>query len=269
MGVVQWKKSYRPAEIDAASVVKGISIENSPDGGYWVLGSIELPTKSSLYITKISGTGTVLRERTYGFENTTNVITAIAQNAVGDIAVAGTVTNTSPTNPKDMRVVLTNNLANLKWDYAFNKNPEDVGVDLKLIPNGYVLLGTTIANGNSDIIVNRLNEVGEATLSVTVGGEGNQIARSVAPTQDGGFIVVGDIEKTGNGSTIQTDIYVAKLDYFGNVEWTKTFGSSEPDNASVVCQDTDGNYTILATIGFVTTKMCGVIRLNSKGEFLK
>lgn len=266
-GLVQWRKGYRPSEVSVDAVIKGISIQNNIGGGYWLLGSSEHNNTSSIFITQISETGTVLRERLYGFASTTNAIATITQNAIGDIAVAGTVNTNNIANPKDMRVLLTNRFANLKWDYAFNKNPDDVGVDLQLLSNGFVLLGTTTLNDNSDIVVTRLNEVGEVTLSVSIGGEGNQVAKSVAPTEDGGFIVVGNTP--GTGVLPQTDIYIAKLNYNGEVEWSKTFGSSENDSASVVRQDKDGNYVILANIGFVTTEMCGVIRLNAKGSFLK
>lgn len=269
-GVVQWRKEYRPAETPLNAVVKGVSIENNLEGGYLILGSVEVGNNSTLFVTKIDATGSVLRERTYGLANSPNAITSIVQNATSDIAVGGTLTNFSPANSTDMRVVLTNSLANLKWDYAFNKNLKDIGVDLQLLPNGYALLGTTTTNnGTTDIVLNRLNEAGEATLSVVFGGEGNQVARSVAPTQDGGFIVIGDIEKPGIGASLQTDLYITKLSYAGEIEWTKTFGSSENDISSIIRQDADGNYIILATIGFVTTKMCGVIRLNAKGQFLK
>lgn len=269
-----WKKSYRPSEIGADLDVKGLSIENSQDGGYWLLGSVqETETKNKIFITKIDALGNVTRERLYGFENSLNAISTVAQTTQGDVAIAGTIRNAnSPTtNPSDIRLTLTNDIGNLKWDFSYNKNPNDVGVDLRIVPNGFVLLGTTIQgnDNDNDIILYRLNEVGEVILSLTIGGEGNQYAKSVTPTQDGGYIVLGDTEKTGGTGTPQKDLFVTKLDYAGKVEWTKTFGSTEDDAGSLVRQDADGNYIILATIGFVTTKMCGVIRLNSKGDFLK
>ncbi len=270
-GNIIWKKNYRPAEIDASTNVRGLSIENDKAGGYWILGSIEeSSTESKLFITKIDETGNTVRERTYGSENSLNTISTIAQTGQGDVAIAGTTRNiNSPTtNPTDIRLTLTNNLGNLKWDLSFNKNPTDVGVDLRIVPNGFILLGTTTLNNDNDIILYRLNEVGEAIVTATIGGEGNQYAKSVSPTQDGGYIVLGDTEKTGGTGTPQKDLLVTKLDYAGKVEWTKTFGSTEDDAGNLVRQDADGNYIILATIGFVTTKMCGVIRLNSKGEFL-
>jgi hypothetical protein len=277
-GKVLWKKTYRPSGDESGGKVHGLSIKNEPSGGLWIAGTVETSaTSSQLFLTKLDADGNVIRERMYGFSNAANDIKGIVQINNGDVGIIGTANNVLPpnnapntVNPKDMRVLLTNELANLKWDYSFNKNPEDIGVDLQVTNDGFVLLGTTKTSaGTTDMLVYRLNSLGQVVVTAPIELENNQTARSVAPTQDGGYIVLGDDEKGGNVGKSQTDLLVTKLDYTGKIEWSKSIGSSEADFGSVIRQDAEGNYIILATIGFVTTRMCGVVRLNSKGEFLK
>ena len=57
----------------------------------------------------------------------------------------------------------------------------------------------------------------------TFGGSGRDIANSIIQTRDGGYVVAGFTKSKGNGSG---DVWVIKLDEYGNVLWDKTFGGS-------------------------------------------
>ena len=63
----------------------------------------------------------------------------------------------------------------------------------------------------------------QATWSRTYGGNGNEEARAVRQTSDGGFIVAGVTSSFGAGGT---DMWVIKLDGGGNVQWERTYGGA-------------------------------------------
>ena len=79
-------------------------------------------------------------------------------------------------------------------------------------------------------------------------------------------------------STIELDdpkndeISLLKLDFEGEVEWRKTYGSNDDDVGSKVIQLEDGSYAVVGTIGFEVnpdskSKMC-LMKLNSNGDLV-
>jgi hypothetical protein len=75
----------------------------------------------------------------------------------------------------------------------------------------------------------------------TYGGTGNDNARSVQQTSDGGYIVAGYTRSFGAGSD---DIFLMKTDANGNLQWAKTYGGTYWDYAYSVQQTSDGGYIV-------------------------
>ena len=74
------------------------------------------------------------------------------------------------------------------------------------------------------------------------GGYYDEEAFSVKQTSDGGYIVAG---RTNSGGTGWTDVYMAKLDAFGNIDQGPfIFGGDEDDVAYAVEQTSDGGYVV-------------------------
>ncbi len=71
------------------------------------------------------------------------------------------------------------------------------------------------------------------------GGPNGDIAYSVMPTDDGGYIVAGSTTSFGAGDL---DVYVIKLNRLGDVTWSSSFGGSDFDVANIVIQTFDGGY---------------------------
>jgi hypothetical protein len=64
---------------------------------------------------------------------------------------------------------------------------------------------------------------------------------SIIQSSDGGYVVAGYTESFGAGGG---DIYLVKLDSSGNVQWTKTIGGSDLDEAYSIIQSSDGGYVV-------------------------
>jgi outer membrane protein assembly factor BamB len=77
--------------------------------------------------------------------------------------------------------------------------------------------------------------------SRTFGGSGDDTGWSVYQTADGGYIIVGVTNSFGAG---RNDVYIIKTDSNGNLQWSKTLGSSEDDVGFSVQQTDDGGYII-------------------------
>lgn len=76
----------------------------------------------------------------------------------------------------------------------------------------------------------------------TYGGTDNQIIYSAQQTQDGGYILAGQISVPGAG----TDVWLIKTDLLGREQWNRTFGGLGSDYALAVQQTSDDGYVVLA-----------------------
>jgi hypothetical protein len=79
------------------------------------------------------------------------------------------------------------------------------------------------------------------------GGSNIDRASSVVQTADGGYIVAGwsssaDGDVTGNHS--KDDYWIVKLDAAGSLQWQKSLGGSNNDEATSVIQTSDGGYIV-------------------------
>jgi hypothetical protein len=77
------------------------------------------------------------------------------------------------------------------------------------------------------------------TWAKTFGGNGS--ASCIQKTSDGGYIIAGSTQSFGAGGG---DVYIIKIDEFGNYLWSKTFGGGRVDYANSIQKTTDGGYII-------------------------
>jgi uncharacterized delta-60 repeat protein len=111
---------------------------------------------------------------------------------------------------------------------------------------GYIVAGFTdsFGAGNSDVWVMKLNSTGTVAWQKTYGGTGNEYARSIQQTSDGGYIVTGNTHSFGAGDA---DAWVMKLNSTGTVAWQKTYGGLVTDYAVSIQQTADGGYIMAGT----------------------
>ena len=77
----------------------------------------------------------------------------------------------------------------------------------------------------------------------SLGGSGEDYAISLQPTNDGGYIAVGDTTSTDGDVTVSygmTDVWIAKLNAGGEKEWAKTIGGSRDDHVTCIERLSDG-----------------------------
>jgi hypothetical protein len=145
----------------------------------------------------------------------------------------------------------------IQWQQSYGGSGNDYANDIKPTPDGgYIMVGSsTSSNGNAtsnqggaDFWVVKLNAAGTMQWQKSLGGTANDIARSVSNTTDGGYIVAGGTgSNNGNVSGNHgglNDYWVVKLDALGNIQWQKTYGGSNSEEAEVIQTTGDGGYII-------------------------
>ncbi len=86
------------------------------------------------------------------------------------------------------------------------------------------------------------------------GGFHQETVESMIKTSDGGIVMVGYTESTGNDFTSDPmsgvgDAFMIKTDSDGNLLWAKTFGGSERDYAYKVIENVSGDYVMVGSSG--------------------
>lgn len=108
----------------------------------------------------------------------------------------------------------------------------------------------------------------EVDLVSTFGGNGNDVAKSVISTNDGGYAILGFTSSTDGDITTKTtddvDFLLLKYNSQDILEWSKTYGGSDDDRGNQILQTTDNGYVIF---GFSNSSDKDVTENNGNSDF--
>jgi len=109
--------------------------------------------------------------------------------------------------------------------------------------SGYIVAGqtTSYGAGYSDYWVLKLDSNGDIKWQKTYGGCMSDEAHSVRQTYEGGYIVAGSTTSYGAGGY---DIWVLKLNDWGEVEWQRTYGGCGDEFALSVDDTNEGGFIV-------------------------
>jgi hypothetical protein len=95
-----------------------------------------------------------------------------------------------------------------------------------------------------DIYLVRTDAGGELLWERTYGGPRSEYGWAMAPTTDGGYVLVGQSNSFGEGAE---DGYLVKVDAQGEEIWSQTFGGPEEDRLFSVDQGSEGGFVLTGT----------------------
>ena len=270
VGNIQWQKSLGGTEDDRAS-----SIQQTNDGGYIVAGSSYSNdgdvtghhgtiSYSDCWVVKLDTSGNIQWQKSLGGTEDDNASSIQQTNDGGYIVVCSSNSNggdvTGNHGSRDYWVVKLDTVGNIKWQKSIGGTNGDYAYSIQQTNDGgYIVTGITGSNdgdvsghhysayGNWDYWVVKLDTVGNIKWQKCLGGSDNDYAYSVKQTNDGGYIIAGsgstnDGDITGNHGS--SDYWIVKLDTAGNIQWQKSLGGSENDEAYSIQQTLDGGYII-------------------------
>lgn len=130
---------------------------------------------------------------------------------------------------------------------------------LKTKDGGFILGGSSSSDksddktsnhyGGMDFWVIKIDNKGEILWQNSFGGNYNDQLRSMALTEDGGYILGGSSNSTEGGTKTQknigeNDYWIVKVDKDGNEQWQKTIGGTGDDQLFALETTKDGNYVL-------------------------
>ncbi|TAH43218.1 MAG: T9SS type A sorting domain-containing protein [Bacteroidetes bacterium] len=134
---------------------------------------------------------------------------------------------------------------------------------------GYCIVGGTGPDliDSTDAMIIRTNMAGDLVSSTRLAGTKDDFITGITTTDDGGYIIVGNTYSSPL-DTAYSDIVVMKIDDGGFVYWSKTFGSTDYDEAQSVIRSGDGGYIVLgSTMSYTSvTKSALAMKIDDFGN---
>jgi len=260
-GDVVWEKTYGGGDWDDAT-----SIQQTSDGGYIVAGvTSSFGAGGDAWVLKLDASGDVVWQKTYGggYHDWAN---SIQQTSDGGYIVAGG-TSSFGAGYDDVWVLKLNASGDVVWEKTYGGGDNDFARSIQQTSDsGYIVAGGTwsFGAGLTDFWVLKLDASGDVVWQKTYGGGGEDEARSIQQTSDGGYIVAGRTSSFGAGLW---DFWVLKLDASGQVLWQKTYGGGSNDEAYSIQQTSDGGYIVAGlTKSFGAGGSVWVLKLDASGN---
>ncbi len=172
---------------------------------------------------------------------------AIVQTIDGGFIIAGSTRSYGAGN-FDFYIIRTTPDGDTVWTKTFGGTGYDKAQDIIKIDDTSYLIGgytTSIGLGQGDIYLLKINDDGDTLWTKTFGTEENDHVNKIKKTNDGGFILSGDIESLG-----QYKYFLVKTGSGGDTLWTKSY---DYGTANSIDQTSDGGY-ILIVLPYSTTQ---------------
>jgi uncharacterized delta-60 repeat protein len=274
-GSVVWQKTYGGNGSDGAE-----SVQQTTDGGYIVAGGTDSSFMgyTHAWVLKLSSTGSVVWQKTYGSNRTDNpwnyfytsgVGTAysVEQTSDGGYIVGGGTGWTG-----HLWVLKLGCDGSVVWQKTYGGMGRDTAYSVQQTSDGgYIVAGTAGTNAAYRFWVLKLNSTGSVTWQNMYGELpwGFSMAHSIQQISDGGYVVAGWAGTEFTPGRFGAAFWVLKLNSTGSVTWGNAYGgNASSDVATAIEQTTDGGYIVAgSTWSFgAGNGDVWVLKLNSTGS---
>jgi hypothetical protein len=227
---VEWSKNYGGPQDDYLH-----SMTPSNDGGFVLCGySFSFDSGSqNPWLIKTDSSGIVQWYRTYRIGYT---FRSIVQASDGGYALAGA---------GGLWLMKIDNVGNILWTKEYDMvGNNEISSIVHTADGGYVLGGYQQLP-NSDAWYAKTDAYGNLQWSRTWGSpDAQESITSLISTSDGGFAFLAWIAQ-GAWTSFEDYVALVKIDLFGNVQWSRTFGSAGcEDYLSSLVQTSDGGFAL-------------------------
>jgi len=263
-----WQKLYGDAWHVYYTGIGGSMIETN-DGNYAFGGSVSDSTGfkgTDAILVKFDQNGDTLWLKKYGWAaNYSDVFYSCRQTNDGGYILVGFTQESVPSvQPADMYVVKTDSQGNIQWQRKFGGTGSDVGLSVEQTYDGGYIFGGRWNSSFPWII--KTDSAGNQQWAKLI-STGTNTGTAVFQMRDSTYFL-NSTEGNSNGNNY--DVYIAKLDSVGNIQWQKSYGGLEKDWFNMARELNDGSI-IAAGAGKNNSynKIFGwMMKFNAKGDSL-
>ena len=264
LGDTIWTRIFGEAED-----VQSISMDITSDSGYIIAGwtYIGATDSAKVYLIRTNANGDTLWIKKLGGTRNDDG-RCVRQTLDGGFIISGE-TNSFGAGYQDTYIIKTDANGNVEWSKALGGPLFDYGYAIcETDDSGFVALVTFNAfSNNSDILLVKMNSLGDTLWSKSYGGSGVDMGFDIVETFDHGFAVMGYTNSFGSGGG---DGYLLVTDSTGNLLWSKTYGDTGDEFGTGISQTPDSGYILCGyTSSFgVSTLAPYLIKVNAEGDLL-
>lgn len=302
-GNIVWEKTFGGSDGDGCGII--IPTQNNHFYLLCASGSSDgdisydpYPGSNDIWIVKIDNSGNIIWDKIIGGGMIDAIESATLTND-GGVAVFGwTGSQNGDVSVNygyyDMWLVKLNSDGEIVWDKSFGTDDFDYGYSvIQTSDSGFLIGGTsTIGNyGNltciphsidAEVIILKLDLLGNIEWQNCYGGSEHDGAFELLEIGDGymilGYADSNDGDVTGHHG--ESDIWIIKTDFFGNINWEHCFGGNNGEFAHNLFIQENGDFIIFGQTYSNDGDVFGnhslseyesdiwFVKLNSEGEFL-
>ncbi len=225
-GDILWQKSYGGSGEDVLNVLLHTSDGGCLAAGYTASFGV---MNEAYWILRLNSTGDVLWQKTYDAGGQQNVAT---MNAIPD--EGWLVTGKTGYEQLVMRI---DDAGAILWQKKFNWGyGKDIAFSLLRNPGGsFTAAGYTFLSNNKYYLwVFEMDAAGNMIWQKQYGGDEHDMAREIAPTADGEYVVAGFTESFGQGAAGSSDLWILKITREGGIDDSCEFISDTSAAASAI-----------------------------------
>lgn len=254
-GNLSWQKSFGFSGAD-----EGTTLIETSDNHFLISGVLDVTASGGLgnsgknfnrhaggdyWAIKVSDAGTMVWSRYYG-GSFTDTPRGIVETTTNQFLFAGAsdsddVDITNNKGSYDFWIVKSDENGDMISENSFGGSEIDEARGIIASGDGnYIVVGDTRSSeqdvtankGGADLWLIKISENGTLLWNQSIGGSSFDVARSINPTNDSGFVIAGS-SRSSNGDVTtnkgQNDAWIVKVNNSGQMLWQTTVGGSEID----------------------------------------
>jgi hypothetical protein len=229
-GTIEWEKTFGGSTVDFIT-----SIIKTSDNGFAIVGHtfsndgdiLQNQGNADAWIVKISNTGTIVWQKTYGGSEGDYLYSIQQTNDGGYITCGQTESSdgnlSSNHGITDAWIMKLNPLGEIEWNKTYGgSNDDGLNSIIQTTDGQYIFGGNTYSSdfdintnfGESDCWIMKLNNNGDLVWEKNYGGSDNEAINNIIKTSDNSFIYVGYSYSNDGNVTINNgliDMWLVKL----------------------------------------------------------
>lgn len=260
---MKWQRSFGGSAFDYSN-----ELIPTNDGGYLSVGftsSVDgdiqtVHGSGDCLIVKLDSLGSVKWQQELGGSDKEEGNAALALSDGGFVVAGYAESNdgdlTSNHGNGDSWVVRLDANGSIQWQQAIGGTGHDHAEGIvSTADGGFLVTGYTESNngdfsgnhGNGDAFVVKLDSLGNVEWQKLMGGSSYDIGKSLIPSSDGNFLMIGETGSNDGNVTVQHgngDIWLVKFNNAGSIIWEHSYGGSLNENGQSLVETPDGGFLL-------------------------
>jgi hypothetical protein len=156
----------------------------------------------------------------------------------------------------DLLLAKLDSSGKILWQKTLGGTDDEIPVDIKLTSDGGFIITASAGSNNGDLTTNagsldcwiiKTNSAGDIIWQKTFGGSQLDFAGPVSLSNDGGFLLAGNVTSNDGdalGNHAISGVLLIKLNTSGNVVWKKIMSGTKTEKLTSILTNSDGSYIL-------------------------